>query len=138
MTEEQMKRRLYDRYQLQWMLSHGYSLQDIMKGMDSIPEYHDAHIQTRYVEIEPDSPHEIADVIPDGMQADISGIFADWEYEFGFPGRSIWACFDEFCDIELLDKEYMLWLLDEVGKDDDDLRDTYLEWLEDNGEEDEE
>lgn len=130
MTEEQMKRRLYDRYQLQWMLSHGYSLTDLMRGMTAIPWYHDDNI-TDYYEDEKDTE-------PAGMCADIEGIFSAWEFDSDAFNGSCWACFDEFCGAELLDKEYILWLLDEVSKDDDDLRDTYLKWLEDNEEEDEE
>lgn len=40
MTENQMKHKLYDFYQLDWMMSHGYSLADLMHGMTEIPCYH--------------------------------------------------------------------------------------------------
>lgn len=120
MTEKIMKRYLYDLYQLDWMITHGYSLTDLMRGMNSEAVCHDEHI---------------FDTEQDGMHADIEGIFAEWEGDVGFPGGCIYVCFDEFCGAELLDKEYILWLLDEVAKDDDDLRDTYLEWLKNNEEE---
>lgn len=135
MTEEKMKRCLYDRYQLQWMLSHGYSLTDLMQSMTKCYEYHDQHITDYYDEIKPDSPYGIADVVPAGMKADIEGIFKSWEFDSDAFNGSCWVCFDEFCNAELLDKEYVLWLLDEVSQDDDDLRDTYLEWLKNNEEE---
>ena len=89
MTQEEMKKRLYEIYQLDWVARHGYSLADIMHSMDEL--IHDDHIRDT----------------EDGMQADIVAIFDEWEDEHGFRGGSIWVCFDEFCMTELYDFGYM-------------------------------
>ncbi len=117
MTEEQMKRRLYDLYQLDWMMTHSYSLTDLMRGVGSEAVYHDEHI---------------FDTEQDGMHADVEGIFVEWEGDVGFPGGCIYACFDEFCGAELTMPDYIQGLLDVANND--DLTEAYKKWLEDNGE----
>ena len=134
MTEEQMKRRLYGLYQLDWMMSHGYSLTDLMQSMTRCYEFHDQHITDCYNEVEPDSPYEIADIIPAGMKADIEGIFKSWEFDTDAFNGSCWACFDEFCGAELTDVGYIKGLLDRVPSE-EGFRDAYNKWLKDNGSE---
>lgn len=116
MTEEQMNRRLYDLYQLDWMMTHGYSLTDLMRGMNSEAVDHDEYI---------------FDTEQDGMHADIERIFSEWECFEGFPGGCIYVCFDEFCGAELTDIGYIKGLLDRVPWE-EGLRDAYNQWLEDN------
>lgn len=115
MTEEQMKRRLYELYQLDWLMSHGYSLRDVIKGMGDYEAVdHDSHILDSEV----------------GMRADIEGIFEEWESDVGFPGGCIYVCFDEFCGAELAMPDYIQGLLDVA--DNDELEEAYKKWLEDN------
>ncbi len=124
MTEEQMKKRLYDLYQLDWLMSHGYSLHDVIKGMDDHEAVdHDSYIHDSEV----------------GMYADIERIFSEWEGYVGFPGGCIYVCFDEFCHAELLDADYIPWLLEEVkdNRERNELREAYKKWLENNEEENE-
>lgn len=119
MTEQEMKKILYGLYQLDWMMSHGYSLADLMHGMNSEAVDHDEHI---------------FDTEQDGMHADIERIFAEWEGDVGFPGGCIYVCFDEFCNAELLDANYISWLLEEVkdNRERNELREAYNKWLNDN------
>lgn len=132
MTEEQMKRRLYDLYQLDWMMTRGYSLTDLMQSMTRCCELHDQHITDYYNEIEPDSPYEIADIVPAGMKVDIEGVFKSWEFDSDDFHGECWACFNEFCGTELTDIGYIKGLLDRVSWE-EDLRDAYNQWLKDNG-----
>lgn len=90
MTEEQLQHKLYDIYQLDWMMYHGYSLADIIKGMEEQP--HDAHV------------FEEEDY--GGKQVDVSGIYKEWEQDRGFGGE-IFACYEEFCENEYLDYTQM-------------------------------
>ena len=125
MTEEQMKHRLYNLYQLDWMMSHGYSLTDLMHGMTEIPEYHDDYI-TDYYEFE-DS------LVPIGLKADIEGVFRAWEFDSDAFGGECWVCFDEFCGAELTMPDYIQGLLDAAR--DDNLAKAYHEWAKENVEE---
>jgi len=126
MTEEQMKKRLYELYQLDWMMIHGYSLTDLMDSMTTIPEYHDGNISDYY-------EHE-EDTESAGMRADIKGIFKSWEFDSDAFHGECWACFNEFCSTELTDIGYIKGLLDRVPWE-EDLRDAYNQWLKDNGSE---
>lgn len=119
MTEEQMKHKLYDLYQLDWMMSHGYGLSDLMHDLTEIHEYHDDYI-TDYYEFEGDTE-------PKGMKADIEGIFRAWEFDSDAFYGSCWVCFDEFCNVELTMPDYIQRLLDATH--DDILEETYYEWL---------
>lgn len=112
MTEEQMKKRLYELYQLDWLMSHGYSLRDVIKGMgDHEAVDHDSYIHDSEV----------------GMYADVERIFSEWESDVGFPGGCIYVCFDEFCGAELNMPVYIQKLLNVAN--DNKLTEAYLEWL---------
>lgn len=76
----------YEKYKLNWMMEHGYTLADIMNELNDMQEE------------EPDTC--------------VSNLFSDWEYEFGFESE-IWACYDEFLEYEFNDKDYMKSLLNE-------------------------
>ena len=74
----------YERYKLDWLLSHGYTLADLMNELDQMQE---------------ESPDD-----------SVSQLFTDWEYGFGF-GNEIWACYEEFLESEYQNAFYMLQLL---------------------------
>lgn len=68
----------YERYQLEWMISHGYSILDLIKELES---YFDAET---YLEKE---------------KINLQQAFNDWELDSGFNG-SIYACEEEFLSLE--------------------------------------
>ena len=74
----------YERYKLDWLLNHGYTLTDLMNELDKMQE---------------ESPDDR-----------VSQLFTDWEYGFGF-GSEVWACYEEFLDNEYQDIFYMTHLL---------------------------
>lgn len=69
----------YERFKLQWMLDHGHTLAELVRGLEQLRE-----------ESDPDESLE--------------SIFADWEYGYGF-GSEIWPCFKEFLDCEYKEME---------------------------------
>ena len=91
-----IKRIAYEKYRLDWMLKHGYTLTSLMNELDSMQE-------------------ESEDTV--------SQLFIDWEYGFGFSSE-IWVCFDEFIDNEYQDKGYMKQLLnwEEYEKYEEDMK----------------
>ena len=64
----------YERFKLEWMLTHGYTLQDLVDELEKLRE---------------ESPDLLS----------LHDIFADWEYGCG-SGSEIWPCFEEFLDCE--------------------------------------
>ena len=68
----------YERFRLQWMMDHGYSLGDLMEQLDAQME-----------EAEP------------GFT--IASLFTQWERESGFQGE-LWPCYAEYlmCDEETI------------------------------------
>ena len=64
----------YQKYQLQWMIDHGFSLKDLIHELDELRE-----------ESDPDMSLE--------------SIFADWEYGYGFSSE-IWVCESEWEECE--------------------------------------
>lgn len=88
----------YERYKLDWLMRHGYTLVDLMNELDKMQE---------------ENPND-----------SVSQLFVDWEYGFGF-GSEIWVCFDEFIDSEYQDKSYMKQLLnwEEYEKYEEDMGD---------------
>ena len=69
----------YKKYQLQWMIDHGYSLQDLMRGL---------------TEFQYDDPED-----SDRISTPISELFNEWEFDRGF-GSEIWACEGEWREVE--------------------------------------
>lgn len=88
MTEEKMKKRLYALHQLQWMMIHGVSLDDVLQALLDSEDEHD---------------HS-------GYVYDLRALIHD-AYEHGFYGGQIWACYEEFCDAELQDESYIKGLI---------------------------
>ena len=69
----------YQKYQLQWMIDHGYSLQDLMSELTSF-QY--------------DDPED-----SDRISTPISELFDEWVADSGF-GSEIWACEEEWKDCD--------------------------------------
>ena len=90
-----VKRIAYEKYKLDWLMKHGYTLTDLMSELESIRD----------------------DTDP------INLLFVFWEEEYGF-GSEIWVCFDEFIDNEYQDKGYMKQLLnwEEYEKYEEDIK----------------
>ena len=69
----------YQKYQLQWMIDHGYSLQDLMREL---------------TEFQYDDPED-----SDRISTPISELFNEWESDRGF-GSEIWVCEEEWKNCE--------------------------------------
>lgn len=69
----------YEKYQLQWMISHGYSIQDLIKELQEL-QYED-----------PENG--------DMNATPISELFDVWVTDIGF-GSEIWACEAEWSECE--------------------------------------
>ena len=69
----------YQKYQLQWMIDHGYSIQDLIREL---------------TELQFEDPED-----SDRISTPISELFNEWEHDVGF-GSNIWACEDEWRDVE--------------------------------------
>lgn len=83
------RKELYRLYQLDWMMSHGYSVYDIIKECNN----------------------ELYEFVADGTTLeDDPNPELDFENS-GFEG-SLWVCFDEFLHAEYLDEKYMAELMD--------------------------
>lgn len=70
----------YEKYQLHWLIYHGYSLKDLMTELTRL-QYED-----------PEDAKRIA--------TPIDQLFAEWEADVGF-GSEIWPCKEEWRDCEL-------------------------------------
>ena len=90
MTKKELKKFAYKQYQLDWMRTHGYSIDDIIKELNNI-----------YQECE-----DTEDRCPQKL-------YDEFEEEYGFRG-SLWVCFDEFCGAEFLDNNYMEHILTSI------------------------
>ena len=82
MTEIE-KQFAYEMFKLQWMIDHGFTLVDLLKGLSSLAS-----------EADPDLND------PDALQK----LFDAWEYGIGFEGEQIWPCFYEFLENENIKK----------------------------------
>lgn len=76
----------YEKYQLQWMISHGYSLRDLISELT----------QMQY-----DDPED-----SDRISTPISELFDEWVADVGF-GSEIWACEAEWRGCEGAEKPSM-------------------------------
>ena len=98
-TIEQVRQRIYELYQLDWLMSHGYSLLDVVRGMAAEA-------------IEADRLDEGMDSIPEMVELGINA----WMESVGFSG-ACWACFDEFFDYEYKDASYIKSLIKRQSRD---------------------
>lgn len=69
----------YQKYQLEWMISHGFSLQDLM---------------TELTKLQYDDPEN-----SDTISTPVSELFDEWVSDIGFDSE-IWACEDEWNECE--------------------------------------
>lgn len=69
----------YQKYQLEWMISHGFSLQNLIAELT----------QLQY-----DDPED-----SDMISTPVSELFNKWETDIGF-GSEIWACENEWNECE--------------------------------------
>lgn len=75
----------YERYQLEWMIAHGYSIRDLIQAM---------------YELQYDDPED-----SDYISQPVTDLFEDWESDCGFPGAEIWVCEDEWAASECAKRE---------------------------------
>ena len=87
-----IKEKAYQLYKFDWLASHGYTLDDVLKKVWIIINHIDFDI---------------------AVEADLLDVFE----EVGFNGE-IYACFDEFIDSEYQDNKYMERLLGGTESDD--------------------
>ena len=98
-TIEEARQRIYELYQLDWLMSHGYSLLDVVRGM-------------AIEAIEADRLDEGTDSIPEMVDLGINA----WMESVGFGG-ACWACYDEFFDYEYQDSSYIKSLIKRQPRD---------------------
>lgn len=114
MTEEQMKKRLYNLYVFDQMESRGYTIEDVFQAMSKHGDLHSHHMKV----------NENGD-----MQVDIRAVFEDWvcgcDYH-DLPGLLLFS-FDVFCQATF-DPHYIQMLLDKVPEE-KEFRDACNKWL---------
>ena len=71
----QRARKAYERFKLQWMIDHGFTLSDLIACMEDMV---------------------CEDLSGSKVCTSLQSLFADWEYGVGFAGGSIWPCFEEY------------------------------------------
>lgn len=69
----------YQKYQLQWMIDHGHSIQNLIQELRNY-QY--------------DDPED-----SDRISTPIDELFSEWEQDIGF-GSEIWACQEEWNECE--------------------------------------
>ena len=94
MKKAEFERKCFEAYKLDWMISHGRSMQDYLCGL-----------------VEADEEARANDIYPEGGSFDIFKSLNDDFEERGFGPGTIWVCFDEFLDAEFKDTAYMDHLL---------------------------
>lgn len=85
MTTKTLERKAYERYQLDWLRNHNFSIKDLLQVIEETPFSREVNI------------------VEDKLSA--------FE-EVGFNGE-LYVCFNEFLDNEFQDKDYMKFLLTE-------------------------
>lgn len=85
---DERTKKAFERFKLQWMLDHGYTLADLMECME--------------VMVHEDSL--------DGLHTKLSELFERWEFGVGFVDGSVWPCYDEYLqnDAEDSGEKFML------------------------------
>lgn len=115
MTKENMKKSIYELYQLHWLMNHGYSLSDAMFKMAQI-----AFVEGLYAD----------DSVESLSYEKWKEISEEWNQE-GFCGGEMFACFEEFLETEYLEKDYILFLVSQSNEK-EELKRLYLEDLRNN------
>lgn len=91
-TQEELFEYAYERYKMDWLLSHGFTMSDVLK---SIVDYLN-------------DLNESGDYFRD---QDFAETISEWEDDVGLAGGQIWACREEFRNEEYQDASYMRRLL---------------------------
>lgn len=99
MTKEQFENKCYEVYQLDWMISHGYSLSDYRKLLSELAS---ECIEEETIEKIPTNAEETENLFDAAEE-----MFQDE----GFGSGSSFACKEEFLNAEYLDAGYMDGLL---------------------------
>lgn len=122
MTEEQLQHKLYDIYQLDWMMYHGHSISEIIKGMSEVArESGDQYITTYDGDRYTGEAHFEKDAV--------DYMYGQWEKDSGFKGE-IFASFDEFCENEYLNAAYMHELMETQSPEiTERLKEAYGEYM---------
>lgn len=84
LQEKPLSETAYEKYRLYWMLTHGYTIVDLINSLEAYRE---------------EDPEET-----------IPALLETWEQDSGFDG-SLWSCYEEFLECEFQNKEYMRKLL---------------------------
>lgn len=101
MRYEKLQKKAYERYQLKWMIEHGYSLGDIK---EIITEIIGENIEYCPLLILPDR---------ETLLKEIENVTDSFLNERGFSGN-IFSCKNEFLSNEYQNRDYMQQLLDET------------------------
>ena len=75
-------KKAYEKFKLQWMIDHGFTLTDLMECMEVML-------------------HEDA---LDGLHTKLSELFSRWEFGVGFASGSVWPCYDEYLQNDALEE----------------------------------
>lgn len=70
----------YEKYQLQWMIDHGYTLKNLIEELQNL-QYEDPEDSDR-------------------ISTPVEELFDEWETDIGFGGSMIWACRKEWEECE--------------------------------------
>ena len=71
----QRARKAYERFKLQWMIDHGFTLGNLIACMEDMV---------------------CEDLSDSEVRTSLQSLFANWEYGVGFAGGSVWPCFEEY------------------------------------------
>ena len=89
-TKEEFQKLCYEKYRLDWMLSHGFSLKDLIQQMN---ENYNENAEEDYRAYKPS--HAMSDI----------------ENNTGLANGELWVCFNEFMNYEYKNKDYIGQLL---------------------------
>lgn len=78
------KRKAYEAHRLQWMISHGFTLTDLVNELQKMID---------------------EDFDGNNVPTALKNLFEDWEYGHGFGGE-IWPCYDEFIDCDYPNEQF--------------------------------
>ncbi len=96
MTKEEFEQKCYEAYQLDWMISHGYSLGDLYEIMTGDMG---EQIEEEPAEAIPEDANSLWNLAECAKE--------EFLYSQGFGSGSIWVCKDEFLGAEFKDPAYM-------------------------------
>ncbi len=118
--KEQFEKKCYEMYQLDWMMSHGYSLSNLF---DVMLQYEKEMFQREdFIE---DGDEKTFDFDEDDLERSAVQARDIFLYEQGFGSGTIFACFGEFLDHEYLDVDYMKHLFETQVAEADALKRQY-------------